>query len=118
VARCEARHAGWRVLRQAVVDAHADVPWERCARRAVPATAAELIELATEGGHTPLSIAQHVAAGWRAEEIAPHVDPPTLLTALEIAPRAVAPDRWRAALRAGVRARSREQLARVLDAQA
>ena len=28
VARCESHHAGWRVVRQVVVDSTADAPWE------------------------------------------------------------------------------------------
>ena len=41
VARCESHHAGWRVVRQVVVDSAADAPWERCARRAVPLVAGD-----------------------------------------------------------------------------
>ena len=28
VARCDSHHAGWRVVRQVVVDSAADAPWE------------------------------------------------------------------------------------------
>ncbi|MDX6721750.1 MAG: hypothetical protein QOD73_154, partial [Solirubrobacteraceae bacterium] len=45
VARCESRHAGWRVVRQVVVDSAADAPWEKCARRAVPAVADDLLRI-------------------------------------------------------------------------
>ena len=50
VARCESHHAGWRVVRQVVVDSAADAPWERCARRAVPLVAGDLLSLAGRGG--------------------------------------------------------------------
>ncbi len=115
VTRCESHHAGWRVLRQVVVDSAADAPWERCARRAIPHVAEDLMALATEGGFTPVSRAQHVAAQRRAEELAPHVDPAAVLADLELEPRAVTGERWQAALAAAVTARSREQVARKLD---
>ena len=71
VARCESHHAGWRVVRQVVVDSAADAPWERCARRAVPLVADDLLELSAEEGRTPLHRAQHLAARRRAETISP-----------------------------------------------
>ena len=46
VARCDSHHAGWRVVRQVVVDSAADAPWERCARRAVPLVSEDLLRLA------------------------------------------------------------------------
>jgi len=118
VNRCESHHAGWRVVRQVVVDSAADAPWERCARRAVPQVAEDLLSLglAEEGGRTPLSRAQHVAARRRAEAIAGHVRSGPVLADLGIegAP-APTPERWRAALGSAVGARSREQVARAVD---
>src|ERR1700735_1790665 len=52
VARCDSHHAGWRVVRQVVVDSAADAPWEKCARRAVPLVADDLISLAGNPGRT------------------------------------------------------------------
>ncbi len=115
VARCESHHAGWRVLRQVIVDSNAEAPWERTARRAIPHVADDLVTLAAEGGFIPLSRAQHVAAERRVEELAPHLDPAALLADLDLAPRAVTPEQWEAALVAAVTARSREQVARKLD---
>ncbi|MCW3041087.1 MAG: hypothetical protein JWM31_2992, partial [Solirubrobacterales bacterium] len=69
VARCEGRHAGWQVLRQVVVDAGGEAPWEKCARRAVPAVTEELLLLARTAGRTPLAGAQHIAARERAAAI-------------------------------------------------
>ena len=82
VVRCDSHHAGWRVVRQVVVDSASDAPWEKCARRAVPLVAQDLIRLAEDGGRTPLARAQHMAAERRAEQIAVHVDQSTLLAAL------------------------------------
>ena len=76
VARCDSHHAGWRVVRQVVVDSAADAPWEKCARRAVPMVADDLIALAGTAGRTQLPHAQHIAAQRRAEQIASHVDQP------------------------------------------
>jgi hypothetical protein len=115
VARCESHHAGWRVVRQVVVDSAADAPWERCARRAVPQVAEDLLTLSGEGGRTPLARAQHMAAQRRAEQIAGHVDRGALLADLGLEVRAVEADRWQAALRSAVGARSREQVARAVD---
>jgi hypothetical protein len=112
VARCEARHPGWRTLRQVVLDAGAEAPWEKCARRAVPHVTEDLMHLARTAGRTPLSGAQHLAARRRAEAIAPYVDPDPVLKDLGIARRAVADEEWAGALVAAVDARSREQLAR------
>jgi hypothetical protein len=115
VARCESHHAGWRVVRQVVVDSAADAPWERSARRAIPQVAQELLTLADDGGRTPLVRAQHVAAQCRAQHIAPHVDRDAVLAELQLDPRSVSAERWAAALRGAVGARSRHQVARELD---
>ncbi|WP_028063091.1 hypothetical protein [Solirubrobacter soli] len=113
VTRCESHHAGWRVVRQVVVDSAADAPWEKCARRAVPLVAADLLSLSASEGRTPLHRAQHVAARRRAEEIAGHLDRAALLRDLgldDVDP--VDDDRWREAITGAVGARSREQVAR------
>jgi hypothetical protein len=115
VARCESHHAGWRVVRQVVVDSAADAPWERCARRAVPHVTEDLLSLVGERGRTPLVRAQHVAARRRAEQTAPFVDPGAVLDGLGLRRRPVTPDRWQAALGAAVGARSRDQVARAID---
>jgi hypothetical protein len=115
VARCDSHHAGWRVVRQVIVDSAADAPWEKCARRAVPMVADDLIALAGTAGRTPLLHAQHIAAQRRAEQIASHVDQPALLTGLGLKCAVTTPDRWRLALSSAVRARSREQVARAVD---
>ena len=112
VGRCESHHAGWRVVRQIVVDSATDAPWEKCARRAV----AQVTEdLPSEGGRTPLVRAQHVAATRRAEQIAVHVDRAAILSDLGLDHGAVTAERWQAALGSAVRARSREQVARAVD---
>jgi hypothetical protein len=114
VARCESHHAGWRVVRQVVVDSAADAPWEKCARRAVPLVAADLLRLSAEEGRTPLHRAQHLAARRRAEQIAGHLDHAAVLTDLGLDPEFVDDDRWRAAISDAVVARSREQVARAM----
>ena len=114
VARCESHHAGWRVVRQVVVDSAADAPWEKCARRAIPLVAADLLNLSAAEGRTPLHRAQHVAARRRAEQIAGHVDHATLLTDLGLEPEPVSDERWQAALSTAVGARSREQVSRAV----
>src|SRR5665647_605569 len=97
VARCESHHAGWRVLRQVIVDSAADAPWEKCARRAVPRVTEDLMRLSSEGGRTPLSRAQHIAAQRRAEEIARHVDQRAVLADLGLKHvPTVSPERWEA----------------------
>jgi hypothetical protein len=116
VERCESHHAGWRVVRQVVVDSAADAPWEKCARRAVTQVTEDLLVLSREGGRTPLVRAQHVAATRRAEQIAVHVDRAALLSDLGLSPRTVTSERWQAALGGAVRARSREQVARSVEA--
>jgi hypothetical protein len=115
VARCDSHHAGWRVVRQVVVDSAADAPWERCARRAVPLVADDLISMAGDRGRTPLARAQHVAAQRRAEEIAVHVDQAAVLADLGLKYPSASPERWRVALSSAVDARSREQVARAVD---
>jgi hypothetical protein len=100
VERCESHHAGWRMVRQVVVESTTDAPWEKCARRAVPQVAEDLLTLSSEGGRTPLLRAQHVAAIRRAEQIAGHV---------------VSAERWQAAMGSAVTARSREQVARAVE---
>jgi len=115
VDRCESHHAGWRVVRQVVVDAGATAPWEKCARRAVPQVAEDLLELSGDGGRTPLIRAQHVAAIRRAEQIAGHVDRQAVLTDLGLKTRMPSAARWQAAMGSAVGARSREQVARAVD---
>ncbi len=119
VDRAEARHAGWRVVRQLIVESASDAPWERCARRAVPLVADELIRLTQEAGRTPLHRAQHVAARCRATAVAPFVDPEPVLRDLRLQPRRLEPDEWAHGLREAATARSREgarkRLAAALD---
>jgi hypothetical protein len=115
VARCDSHHAGWRVVRQVVVDSAADAPWERCARRAVPLVAQDLISLSGDRGRMLLAHAQHIAAQRRAEEIAVHVDQSAVLKDLGLRCGTATPDRWRDALSCAVQARSREQVARAVD---
>jgi hypothetical protein len=115
VARCDSHHAGWRAVRQVVVDSAADAPWEKCARRAVPMVADDLIALAGTPGRTGLPQAQHIAAQRRAEQIASHVDQAAVLAGLGLRCPVTTPDRWRVALSSAVRARSREQVARAVD---
>lgn len=115
VARCESHHAGWRVLRQVVVDSNADAPWEKCARRAVPEVADDLITLAGEKGATRLVQAQHLAARRRAGQIADHLDHAAVLADLNLPDRPISDARWRDAISDAVRSRSREQVARAMD---
>lgn len=112
VARCDSRHAGWRVIRQLIVDSEADAPWEKCARRSVPFVAEDLLSRAGGPGRTPLVRAQHLAAQRRAEQIAGYVDQTELLTDLGLICEPVSPERWRLAMAAAVDARSRDQVAR------
>jgi hypothetical protein len=115
VARCDSHHAGWRVVRQVVVDSAADAPWEKCARRAIPLVAGDLMSLSGEGGRTPLARAQHIAAQRRAEQIADHVDQAAVLGDLGLEHSSVTRERWQSALSSAVGARSREQVARAVD---
>jgi hypothetical protein len=112
VTRCESHHAGWRVVRQVVVDSAADAPWEKCARRAIPRVSADLLALSEQDGNTPLHRAQHLAARRRAEEIAGHLDRAAVLKDLGLEVVEVDDDRWREAIGGAVGARSREQVAR------
>jgi hypothetical protein len=115
VARCDSHHAGWRVVRQVVVDSAADAPWEKCARRAVPLVAGDLLNLSGARGRTQLTRAQHVAAQRRAEQIAGHVDQAAVLADLGLEHSPVSAERWQSALSSAVRARSREQVASAVD---
>jgi hypothetical protein len=116
VARCDSRHQGWRVVRQVVVDSAADAPWEKCARRAVPVVADDLLTLSREGGRTQLVRAQHIAAQRRAEQIAGYVDQRAVLSDLGLESSLLSAERWQAALSDAVGARSREQVARAVSA--
>jgi hypothetical protein len=102
-------------VRQVVVDSAADAPWEKCARRAVPRVAEDLISLAGNRGRMPLARAQHIAAQRRAEEIAVHVDQAALLADLGLKRLPASLERWRLAMGSAVEARSREQVARAVD---
>ncbi|MDO9356471.1 MAG: hypothetical protein Q7T55_22430 [Solirubrobacteraceae bacterium] len=117
VERAESRHAGWRVVRQVIVDSAADAPWERCARRAVPLIADDLQAAgAGEGGRTPLHRAQHLAARRRAEAIAPFVEPSLVLKDLKLeSPKWLSDEQWAEGLMAAVKARSREGVSRALQ---
>lgn len=115
VARCDSHHAGWRVVRQVVVDSAADAPWEKCARRAIPLVAEDLLSLSGERGRTQLARAQHIAAQRRAEQIADHVDQAAVLSDLGLKQALVTPERWQSALSSAVGARSRQQVARAVD---
>ncbi len=116
VDRAEAKHAGWRVVRQVIVDSAADAPWEKCARRAVPIIADDLMRMSDEGGRTPLHRAQHVAARRRAEAIAPYVDAPLVLKDLKLeSPKWLSDEQWTEGLMDAVKARSREGVARALQ---
>ena len=97
------------------MDSAADAPWEKCARRAVPLVAEDLLSLSGHGGRTPLVRAQHIAAQRRAEQIASHVDQGVLLADLGLRRTWVSTEQWRSALIGAVTARSREQVARAVD---
>jgi hypothetical protein len=101
-------------VRQIVVDSSADAPWEKCARRAVPQVAEDLLSLSAEEGRTPLHRAQHLAARRRAEQIAGHLDHAAILTDLGLDFEVVDDERWRDAIGSAVVARSREQVARAV----
>lgn len=115
VARCDSHHTGWRMVRQVVVESAADAPWEKCARRAVPLVAEDLISLAGDHGRIQLAHAQHIAAQRRAEQIAVHVDQAVVLADLGLKHESVTLERWSVALCSAVQARSREQVARAVD---
>jgi len=115
------------MLRSVIVASGANPPWERCARRAVTLLVDDLLALgdnkaSTKGGERrgrrgrpPFQRAQHLAAQRRAEALAPHADPAAVLHELGLEPRDIDPEQWRQALSAAVKARSREQLARILE---
>jgi hypothetical protein len=103
------------VVRQIVVESAADPPWEKCARRAIPLVAEDLLRFAENEGRTPLHRAQHLAARRRAEQLAPHVDHEVVLSDLGLEADGVDEDRWRAAIADAVVARSREQVARAVE---
>jgi hypothetical protein len=115
VARCDSRHAGWRIVRQVIVDSAADAPWEKCARRSVPLVAEDLLSRARGPGRTPLVRAQHIAARRRAEQVAGHVDQTALLADLGVTCEPASPERWRVAMASAVEARSRDQVARAVN---
>ena len=73
VDRCESHHAGWRAVRRVVVDSAADAPWEKCARRAVPQVAEDLLSLSAERGRTPARArpARRRPAARRADRLPP-----------------------------------------------
>jgi hypothetical protein len=102
-------------VRQVVVDSAATAPWEKCARRAVPVVADDLLTMAGTPGRTPLARAQHVAAQRRAEQIASYVDQTVVLADLGLDCDEATPDGWSDALSSAVRARSRDQVARAVD---
>jgi hypothetical protein len=103
-------------VRQIVVESAADPPWEKCARRAVPLVAEDLLRFSETEGRTPLHRAQHIAARRRAEQLAPHVDYEIVLADLGHEAEEIDADRWRAAIGDAVVARSREQMARAVEA--
>jgi hypothetical protein len=115
VARCDSHHSGWRVVRQVVVDSAADAPWERCARRAVPVVAEDLLSHSGAGRRTQLAAAQHMAAQRRAEQIAKHVDQSAFLADLGLESELLSAEQWQSTLRSAVTARSREQVARAVS---
>jgi hypothetical protein len=98
-----------------VVESAADAPWEKCARRAVPLVAADLLSVSQHGGRMPLVRAQHIAAQRRAEQIANHVDQATVIADLGLVRASVSPERWQSTLSGAVKARSREQVTRSID---
>jgi hypothetical protein len=73
------------------------------------------MNLAGDGGRTPLVRAQHIAAQRRAEQIAGHVDQVALLADLGLVRSPASPERWRVAMSSAVEARSREQVVRAVD---
>jgi hypothetical protein len=103
-------------MRQVIVDsAVTAAPWEKCARRAVPLVADDLLSRSQEGGRTPLVRAQHIAAQRRAEQIAKHVNQATVMADLGLEQPLVSAERWQSTLSAAVTARSREQVARAVE---
>lgn len=118
VRRCDERHRGWQVLRQTLLDAGAEVAWDRCERQAYAPTAERVLEDCAGLGRTPMVRVQHAAAQERARAVAPQVDPATTLRRLKLdAPAPPDPETWERALIRAVAARSREQVARRLTAE-
>lgn len=103
------------MVRQVVVDSAADAPWERCARRAIPLVAEDLLNLSATEGRTPLHRAQHLAARRRAEQVAGHLDHKAVLREIGLESDEIDDDRWREAIGDAVVARSREQVARAVS---
>ena len=103
-------------MRQIVVESAADPPWEKCARRAIPLVAQDLLAFSENEGRTPLHRAQHLAARRRAEQLAAHVDHAVMLSDLGLEGDHIDADQWRAAIADAVVARSREQVARAFEA--
>src|SRR4051794_41530678 len=62
VARCDSRHAGWRVVPPGVVDSAAAAPWGRCAPPAIPPVSVELLRISAPSGRTPLLPCSRLAA--------------------------------------------------------
>ncbi|HVL96563.1 MAG TPA: hypothetical protein VM266_11950 [Solirubrobacteraceae bacterium] len=115
VRRCADRHHGWQVLRQALIDAGAEVAWERLGRQAVPPAAARILADCAGLGRTPLLRVQHAAAQERARVLAGHVDPQPTLRRLKVDHAgAIDEGAWERALVRAVSARSREKLAALL----
>ncbi len=82
----------------------------------MPLIAGDLLSLSQEGVRTGLPRMQHIAAQRRAEQIADHVDQATVLADLGLDHALVSRERWQSALSSAVGARSREQVARAVDA--
>ena len=118
VRRAEARHAGWRHLRQALREAGAEPPWSRCERQAIgPTRERVLVDCATPG-RTPLLRVQHAAAQELARALVPHIDAAAVLPRLiEDPPTPVSDESWERALVGAVAARSQHR-ARELIADA
>jgi hypothetical protein len=109
VRRCESHHAGWRVLRQVLLEGGAEIPWARCARLAYPPTAGRVLRDCAGPGRTPLVRVQHAAAEERARALAAHAPAAAILPRLAIRAGQVSPAVWERTLVGAVTARSREQ---------
>jgi hypothetical protein len=108
VRRADARHEGWRNLRQALRRAGAEPPWARCERQAQHLTSERVMRDCAEPGRTSILRVQHAAAQELARTLAPHTDPEHLLARLldDVPPDPVTEEDWEQALVAAVRARS------------
>ena len=108
VRRADARHEGWRNLRQALRRAGAEPPWGRCERQAQRLTSERVMRDCAEPGRSTILRVQHAAAQELARTLAPHTDPDELLARLldGAAPEHVTEEEWEQALVAAVRARS------------